>query len=56
MGIVTGRTVLNDPFARPVGQALAVGAAGPVFFLSEMALAAQLIAVIHINFDTCFGF
>ena len=53
---MTGDTALDDPLAGPVGNALAVGTARPVFFLSEMALAAQLVAVIHIHSDTRLGF
>ena len=56
MGIVAGYTVFDDPLAGPVRNALAVGTAHPVFFLSEMALRAHLVAVIHIHFDTGFGF
>ena len=55
MGIVTGRTVFDDPLSGPVGDALAVCPAHPIFFLSEMALAAQLVAVIHVHFHTPFG-
>ena len=56
MGVMTGGTVLNDPFAGPVGNALAVGTAHPIFFLSEMALTAELVAVIHVHFHAPFGF
>ena len=56
VGIVTGRTVFDDPFACPVGDAFAVGTAHPIFFLSEMALAAHLVAVIHIHFHAPFGY
>ena len=55
MGIVTGHTVFNDPPAGPVIDALAVGAAYPIFFLSEMALTAHLVAVIQINLHTFFS-
>ena len=53
---MTKRTIADDPLADPVGDALAVGTAHPIFFLSEVALAAHLIAVIHINFQTGFGY
>jgi hypothetical protein len=56
MRIVAGCTVFDDPPTRPVGDTFAVGSAGPIFFLSEMALAAHLIAVIHIYFRTLFGY
>ena len=56
MRIVTGHTVFDDPLAGPVGDTLAVGTADPVFFLSEMTLRAQLVAVVHIHIDTRFGF
>jgi hypothetical protein len=52
---MTGSAVFDNPPARPVGNAFAVSAAHPIFFLSEMALAAHLVAVIHIYFRTLFG-
>ena len=52
---MTGCTVFDDPSTRPVSQALAVGSAHPVFFLSEMALAAQLVAVIHVDPGSLFN-
>lgn len=55
MGIVTRRAVPDDALAGPVGDALAVGTAHPVFFLPEMALAAHLVTVIHIDFRTLLG-
>jgi hypothetical protein len=33
-----------------------VGTAHPVFFLPEMALGAQLVAMVHVHPDTGFGF
>ena len=56
MGIVTGGAIFNDPPAGPVADAFAVCAANPVFFLSEMALSAQFVAVVHIHFDARFGY
>ncbi len=53
---MTGRTVLDDPFTNPVGYSLPVGSTHPIFALSEMALGAHLIAVIHIDFHTRFGY
>ena len=53
---MTGGTVCDDPRSGPVRQALAVGTAHPVFFLSEMALPAHLVGVIHIHFDALFGY
>jgi hypothetical protein len=32
-----------------------MGTSHPIFVLSEMALTAELVAVIHIYFDTIFG-
>jgi hypothetical protein len=55
MGIVTKCTVFDDPFASPVGGSLAVCAAHPIFFLSEMALTAHLVAVIHVQFQSLFS-
>ena len=55
MGIVTRRTVFDDPFACPIGDAFTVGAAHPIFFLSEMALTAHLVAVVHVYLHTLFG-
>jgi hypothetical protein len=52
---VTAGAVFNHPLAGPVGNALAVGTTHPVFFLSEMALPAHLIGVIHVHFDALFG-
>ena len=56
MGIVTSGAVFNHPLAGPVGDTLAVSATHPVSFLPEMALAAHLVAVIHIDFCTLFGY
>ena len=56
MGVVAGRAIFDYPPARPVGNAFAVCAANPVFFLPEMALSAQFIAVVHIHFDARFGY
>ncbi len=56
MGIVTTGAVFNHPLSGPVGDALAVGATHPIFFLSEMALAAHLVAVIHVHFHALFGY
>ena len=56
MRVMTGCTVFDDPLARPVGDALAVGATGPILFLPEMALAAHLVAVIHIYLRSLFGY
>lgn len=56
MGIVTRDTVFNDAFAGPVGNSFAVGAANPVFLLSEMTLAAHLVAVIHVDLNFRFGY
>ena len=53
---MTAGTVFNHPSAGPVRDALAVGTANPVFFLPEVALTAQLVAVIHIHFHAIFGF
>ena len=55
MGVVTSGAVFNHPLAGPIGDALAVGTAHPVLFLSEMALTAHLVAVIHIDFQPFFG-
>ena len=52
---MTAGTVFNYPLASPVRDSLAVGAAHPVFFLPEVALTAQLIAVIHIHLHALFG-
>ena len=56
MGIMTTSAVFNHPLAGPVGDAFAVGTTHPVFFLPEVALAAHLVAVIHIDFRTLFGY
>ena len=56
MGVVAGRAIFDDPSTRPVGNTLAVCAANPVFFLSEMALSAQFVAVVHIHLDARFGY
>jgi hypothetical protein len=55
MRIVTGGAVFNHPLAGPVGNALAMSTTHPIFFLSEMALAAQLVGVIHVHFHALFG-
>jgi hypothetical protein len=52
---MTRRTGLDHPRACPVGDSLAVRTAHPIFFLSEVALTAHLIAVIHICFRSFFG-
>jgi hypothetical protein len=52
---VTGRTGSDDPLASPVGDAFAMGTSHPIFVLSEMALTAELVAVIHIYFLVLFG-
>ncbi len=52
---MTGRTGSDDPLASPVGDAFAMGTSHPIFVLSEMALSADLVAVIHIYFDALFG-
>ena len=52
---MTRRTGPDDPLAGPVGDAFAMGTSHPIFVLSEMALTAELLAVIHIYFDTIFG-
>jgi hypothetical protein len=56
MGIVTGGAVFNHPLAGPVGDAFAVSTTHPIFFLSEMALTAHLVAVVHIGFHALFGY
>ena len=56
MGLVTRCTVLDDPFAGPMGDAFAVRAAHPILFLSKMTLAAKLVRVVHIDFHTRFRF
>ena len=56
MGIMAGSAVFDDPPAGPVGDAFAVSAARPVFFLPEVALAAHLVAVIHIDLRSLFGY
>ena len=56
MGIVTTGAVFNHALAGPVGDALAVGTTHPVYFLSEVTLAAHLVAVIHIDFRALFGY
>ena len=53
---MTTGAVFNHPLAGPEGDALAVGATHPVFFLSEMALAAHLVAVIDVYFHALFGY
>ena len=53
---MTAGAVFNHPLAGPVGDALAVGATHPVFFLPEVALAAHLVAVVHIDFRALFGY
>jgi len=55
MGIVTGDTVFDHSFAGPVRDAFTVGTTHPIFFLSEMALPAHLIAVVHVDLDPLFG-
>jgi hypothetical protein len=55
MGIMTRRAVLHNPRAGPVGEALAVSTAHPIFMLSEMALSAHPVTVIHIHFQSFFG-
>ena len=55
MGIVTGSAVFDHPLAGPIGNALTVGTTHPIFFLSEMALTAHLVAVIHVHFHALFG-
>jgi hypothetical protein len=52
--IVAGRAVENHPFSCPVSSPLAVSSAKPVIFLAEMTLAAELIAVIEIDFIAFF--
>ena len=52
---MTGYAAFNDPIARPVRDTLTVGTAHPVFSLSEMALTAHLVAVIHIDFGALLG-
>ena len=56
MGVVTSGAVFNHPLAGPIGDAFAVGTTHPIFFLSEMALAAQLVRVIHVHFHALFGY
>ncbi len=53
---MTGRAVFDDALARPVGDPLAVGAPDPVDLLSEVALAAYLVGVIHRRLDALFRF
>jgi hypothetical protein len=55
MGVVTTSAVFNHSLAGPVRDALAMGTTHPVFFLPEMALAAHLVTVIHIDFRALFG-
>ena len=55
MGIVTTGAVFNYPRAGPERNAFAMGTAHPIFFLPEVALAAHLVAVVHIDFRALFG-
>ena len=56
MRIVAAGAVFDHPLAGPVRDALAMGTTHPVFFLSEVALATHLVAMIHIDFRTLFGY
>jgi hypothetical protein len=52
---VTRRTGPDDPLAGPVGDAFTMGTSYPIVVLSEMALTAELVAVIHIYFLALFA-
>jgi len=52
---MTSRAVSDDAFTRPVRVSLAMGTANPVAFLPEVALAAQLVAVIHVHSRSLFN-
>ena len=54
MGIVAFSTAPDDPFAIPVGVALAMGTADPIFFLPKVTLSAELIGVVEIDLVTTF--
>ena len=54
MGVVAFSTAPDDPVAIPVGVALAVGTADPIFFLPKMTLSAELVSVVEIDLVTTF--
>ena len=49
MRIVAGGAVVDHPLSRPVEHSFAMGTAQPVTLLAEMALAAELVAVVKID-------
>ncbi len=51
MGIMAGCTIVDHPVPGPVCYPFAMGSAEPVPLLAEVALAAQLITVVKINFS-----
>jgi len=56
MGVVARGAILDDPLARPMSDTLTMGATGPVLFLSEVTLSAHLVAMVHVDFSTRFGY
>ncbi len=50
MGVMTGCAIVNDPDTCPVAYPFPMGSAQPVTFLPKMALSAELVTVIKINF------
>ena len=47
---MAGGTIFHHPFPGPMTHGLAVGTSDPVFFLPEMALAAEGVGMIHVYF------
>ncbi len=52
---MTGGTTGDDPLARPVRDPFAMSTTNPVAFLSEVALAAELVTVVHVHPGSLFN-